>query len=224
MSRAPTIDDFEAWLGAVYTKQAVVDAADNDDHDWNDIALGFLLARGVDARVASDWELCASFACGDHDRAAAALTVAARVWLAHDWADRVAYTVAHRAALVDAIDATVPPDDVDLAAWVRSVDEAAWAVTAATATSTPATLPASGARAKAARAHLKAMVIAGRMAQLDRINRERDARYLAGLTAAGTPLPACAAGGRLCNPHSRGYSTLTPCADLRMFDPGVTRG
>lgn len=203
-------------------KQTVID--DNDEHDWHDIALGFLLARGVDVRVAGNWELCASLACGDHGRAAAALATAARVWLAHDWADRVGYTKAHHEALVDAIDATVPPEGVDLAAWVRSVDEAAWAVTAATATSTPATLPASGARAKAARAHLKAMVVAGRMAQLDRINRERDARYLAGLTATGAPLPACAASGRLCNPHSRGYSTLTPCADLRMFDPGATRG
>lgn len=225
MTRAPNMDDFDAWLGAVYAKAAVIDPG--GALDWKDIALGFLLARGVDPRVAGDWGLCAAFACGDDDdnadRAAAAIAVAERCWLAHDWADRVGYTKKYREAFVDAVNATTPPEGVDLAAWVRSVDEAAWAVTAATATTTPATLPASGARSKAARAHLKAMTAAGRAAQLERIDRERGARYIASLTAAGTPLPACAASGRLCNPHDRGYPTTTPCADLRMFDPGAAR-
>lgn len=129
MPRPPDMTDFDAWMRDVHARIA------DDRHDWNSMALGFLVARGADYRVTDDWELLSAFTCGDKPRAEAAIAVATRAWLAHDWCDRCGYRAPYRASFVDAARDNDPPADVDVAAWVRSLDDAAWeAARAATPT------------------------------------------------------------------------------------------
>jgi hypothetical protein len=211
--------DFEAWMRDIYAKSRKIDP--DEERDWNAMALGFMVARGVDYRVAVDWELCSAFTCGDRPRAEAATAMSERVWLAHDWADRVGYRAAYRTALVAAADATEPPAGIDVALWVRSLDDAAWE---AARVAVPVELPKKrNARSAAARAHLDAVAAAGHTARLAASSHAFNQRLIAGWNVAGTPLPECAAAD-LCDPHRRGYPTTTPCADLRMFDPNAPKG
>ena len=70
VGRKPTVTDFEAWVSTVYGRAAEIDGS--DDIDWNDMALGFLLARGVDSGF-TNWELLSSYTCGDVARMQCAL-------------------------------------------------------------------------------------------------------------------------------------------------------
>lgn len=65
IGRKPTTDDFDAFKAAVYDHQAEIDPT--EEYDWNDVALGFLLARGVDHGF-TGWELLSSYTCGDRER------------------------------------------------------------------------------------------------------------------------------------------------------------
>lgn len=67
--RRPTEIDFDEWMETFYNRCADLDEDDArfGDHDWNSIALGFLVARGVDPLVCS-WEILSSFTCGDLTR------------------------------------------------------------------------------------------------------------------------------------------------------------
>ena len=55
----------------VYDKSEEVDPG--RQHDWNDMALGFLLARGVSPEY-NNWELLSSYTCGDFERMKEALS------------------------------------------------------------------------------------------------------------------------------------------------------
>lgn len=46
LGRKPTIEDYDAWKAVVYDRAEEIDH--DADIDWSDMALGFLLARGVD--------------------------------------------------------------------------------------------------------------------------------------------------------------------------------
>lgn len=210
MTRAPDMTDFDVWMRDAYARVA----DDDERHDWNSMALGFLIARDADYRVADDWELLSAFTCGDKPRAEAAIAVVTRAWLAHDWCDRCGYRKPYRQAFVSAASATEPPADVDVAAWVRSLDDVAWeAARAATPTGR-----GGSARSKAARVHLEAVARAGRERQLEAISTARKARRIAEMRAAlniGASLPPCADPAhpeRLCNAHDRGYSADYACA------------
>lgn len=71
IGRKPAPADFAAWMAAVYNRATEIVGA--DDIDWNDMALGFLIARGVDSGF-TGWELLSSYTCGDEARMYAALT------------------------------------------------------------------------------------------------------------------------------------------------------
>lgn len=208
MPRPPDMTDFDAWMRDVHARIA------DDRHDWNSMALGFLVARGADYRVTDDWELLSAFTCGDKPRAEAAIAVATRAWLAHDWCDRCGDRAPYRASFVDAARDNDPPADVDVAAWVRSLDDAAWeAARAATPTGR-----GGNARSQAARAHLDAVASAGRERRLEAFATARKARRIAEMRASlnlGAELPPCADPEhpeRLCNAHDRGYPADYECA------------
>lgn len=68
--RKPTADDFKAWMSAVFDRSDEIHGS--EDIHWNDMALGFLVARGVDSGF-TDWELLSSYTCGDEERMREAL-------------------------------------------------------------------------------------------------------------------------------------------------------
>ncbi len=71
--RKPTVEDFDVWmLEAHGTLQEI-----GDEYDWNAIALGFLVARGVGVKHLDNngmWDLLSALNCGDRARYLAALT------------------------------------------------------------------------------------------------------------------------------------------------------
>jgi hypothetical protein len=69
--RKPDAGDFKAWMAMVYAHAKTIDPA--LELDWNSMATGFLIARGVDVAMAADWELCASMTCDDEPRYTAAV-------------------------------------------------------------------------------------------------------------------------------------------------------
>ncbi len=72
IGRKPTLADFAAWCSVVYDHADEIDGDGTNGSDWNDMALGFLLARGVDHGF-TNWELLSSYTCGDQDRMQRAL-------------------------------------------------------------------------------------------------------------------------------------------------------
>lgn len=71
--RKPDAGDFKAWMAMVYAHAEMVDP--ELELDWNSMAAGFLIARGVDAKIAVGWELCSSMTCDDYPRYAAAVAI-----------------------------------------------------------------------------------------------------------------------------------------------------
>lgn len=68
--RQPTVEDFDAWMREVYDGDVLDD--EDEDHDWNTLALGFLLARGVDPTLLG-WDFLSSYTCADKPRMEKAL-------------------------------------------------------------------------------------------------------------------------------------------------------
>lgn len=65
IGRKPTEADFQAWVETVFSRATEIDP--DGELDWNDMALGWLMARGVDHGF-TNWEILSSYTCGDHPR------------------------------------------------------------------------------------------------------------------------------------------------------------